>query len=183
MTKLATAQTIIDFWFYQIEKSQWWVKDTEFDQRIKTEFLELHQMANKGELFHWRKTPEGRLAEIIILDQFSRNMFRNQPESFASDPIALVLAQEAIQTGDVNHLPQEQRDFLLMPLMHSESKVIHEYALPLFEEMASEFSMNFELKHKVIIDEFGRYPHRNDILKRPSTQKELVFLTQENSSF
>lgn len=137
-----------------------------------------------GELYGWRKTAHGRLAEIIVLDQFSRNMYRDQPQSFAADPMALVLAQEAVFLGADKKLktPQEQA-FLYMPYMHSESEIIHEVALDLFSQPGLENNYAFELKHKEIIDRFGRYPHRNDILGRQSTAEELAFLKEPGSSF
>ncbi|MFI7918815.1 DUF924 family protein, partial [Acinetobacter baumannii] len=117
-------------------------------------------------LWSWRKTPEGRLAEIIVLDQFSRNIYRDQPESFAYDGLALALSQEAISLQLDAQLNPEQRSFLYMPFMHSESKLIHEFALKLFQRLGNEINLSFEKKHKVIIDRFGRYPHRNAILGR-----------------
>ena len=129
------------------------------------------------------QTPEGRLAEIIVLDQFSRNLYRDQPHAFAYDNMALILAQEAISLQLDAQLSPEQRAFLYMPFMHSESKLIHEFALKLFQRLGNEINLNFEKKHKVIIDRFGRYPHRNALLGRVSTPEELAFLTQPNSSF
>ncbi|EAO7613966.1 DUF924 domain-containing protein, partial [Salmonella enterica] len=131
----------------------------------------------------WRKTAEGRLAEIIVLDQFSRNLFRDSPQAFAQDSLALALAQEAISLNLDQQLSPEQRAFLYMPFMHSESKLIHEFALKLFQRLGNPTNLEFEKKHKVIIDRFGRYPHRNQILGRESTDEELTFLTQPDSSF
>ncbi|EWH08044.1 hypothetical protein DS2_19376, partial [Catenovulum agarivorans DS-2] len=125
----------------------------------------------------------GSLAEIIILDQFSRNIYRDQPEAFASDAMALALAQFAIsQQFDQQLLPIQQA-FLYMPFMHSESKLIHVEAVKLFEAAGWTNNLEFELQHKNIIDKFGRYPHRNKILGRQSTKEEIEFLQQPNSSF
>ena len=135
------------------------------------------------ELWTWRETAEGRLAEIIVLDQFSRNLFRDHPASFAQDPLALSLAQEAVRLGLDQQLAPDQRCFMYMPFMHSESKIIHAQALQLFEALGNPMNLDFELKHKTIIDRFGRYPHRNQILERESTPEEVEFLTQPNSSF
>ena len=176
-------QQIIKFWFEDINKSQWFKKDGNFDRLIISKFSEIHNQATKGELFAWRKTSLGMLAEIIILDQFSRNMFRDQPKSFAYDGLALVLAQTAIATGYDLQLNAEQRRFLYMPFMHSESLLIHRQALKLFTELGIEESLYFEQRHMFIIENFGRYPHRNSILGRISTPVELAFLTQTNSSF
>jgi len=183
MSKEVSPQDIIEFWFEEIDSALWWQKSVEFDSTIKQRFSELHQQASIGELYSWRVTPEGRLAEIIILDQFSRNMFRDQAAAFAQDSLALALAQEAIQAGDDKLLPDLQRSFLYMPFMHSESLLIHEVAERLFSDLGILSSLDFELKHKSIIEQFGRYPHRNKILNRDSSAAETEFLTQTNSSF
>ena len=172
---------IIDFWFVEISPSQWWKKDTSFDDIIESKFLTVHNKAIKGELFSWRGTSLGRLAEIIVLDQFSRNIYRNKPESFAYDASALILAQSAIAGGYDSALATAQRMFMYMPFMHSESLLIHEQAVTLFSGMKS--SLDFEHKHKLIIEKFGRYPHRNTLLGRTSTPEEIQFLTQPNSNF
>ncbi len=176
-------QEIIQFWFEEIDSSKWWVKDKAFDQLLRDRFLELHAQANRCELFEWRQSALGRLAEIILLDQFSRNMHRDKPESFGSDALALVLAQEAVSIGADKELNTKQKSFLYMPYMHSESLVIHEQAVKLFDQKDMEGSLNFEFKHKEIIERFGRYPHRNEILKRMSSDQELQFLQQPGSSF
>jgi len=176
-------QAVLDFWFEEINQSQWWVKDDDFDQLIIDRFSALHKSAMAGELFEWRKTPQGRLAEIIVLDQFSRNMFRETPESFASDPLALGLAQEAVSLKvDVSLTPVE-RSFLYMPYMHSESLLIHNEAVNLYRNNGIESNYEFEIKHQNIIQKFGRYPHRNNILNRVSTAEELAFLQQPGSGF
>ena len=126
---------------------------------------------------------EGRLAEIIVLDQLSRNLYRNSSLAFAQDSLALALAQEAITLKLDAALPPIQRSFLYMPFMHSESKLIHQYALKLFEDLGNPINLDFEQRHKEIIDRFGRYPHRNQVLGRNSSQEELDFLTQPNSHF
>lgn len=176
------SEDIYGFWFHEIEPKNWWVKDESFDQLLRDKFLELHAQAMAGELADWRESPKGRLAEIIVLDQFSRNMFRDTAESFASDPLALCLSQVAIAVGDDLKLTELERQFLYMPFMHSESRFIHKQAEQLFKQIP-DHGYDFELKHKVIIDRFGRYPHRNEILGRESTQEEIDFLKQPNSSF
>lgn len=172
---------ILAFWFDELEEKQWWVKDPELDQQIAKRFGKTHRAASLGECYEWRVSPEGRLAEIIVLDQFSRNIFRGQPESFAHDAQALTLAQEAIANNAPRALNKAQTAFLYMPFMHSESKRIHEIALGLFTDLGS--SLDFEIRHKRIIDRFGRYPHRNDILGRVSTDEEIAFLKEADSSF
>ncbi|KMT64465.1 DUF924 family protein [Catenovulum maritimum] len=177
------ADDVINFWFTQLEPKQWWVKDEALDSLIKSQFLATLNQAKRGELYHWRTSIQGRLAEIIVLDQFSRNIYRGQPDSFSADSIALVLSQEAISLGLDQSLNPEQKSFLYMPFMHSESATIHQVAVKLFKDNNLASNYEFELKHKEIIDKFGRYPHRNNILGRESTAEELAFLQQPGSSF
>ena len=176
-------QSVLQFWFKEISPTQWWKVDTEFDQLIVKRFSDLHSRATRSELFEWRKQPKGRLAEIIVLDQFSRNMYRGDRLAFAADTLALALAQEAVATKTDLTLPEEERIFIYTPYMHSESKWIHEIAERLFKENGPKSNYDFELRHKDIIDRFGRYPHRNAVLGRQSTEEELAFLAQPGSSF
>ncbi len=178
-----TYETILQFWFQEISPSQWWKADPEFDRLITERFSEIHAQANRCECFEWRRTPKGRLAEIIVLDQFSRNIYRNKPLAFASDSMALTLAQEAVSAGADIALAPEEKNFLYMPYMHSESRLIHETALRLFQAMGLQGNYDYELRHKAIIDRFGRYPHRNSILGRHSSAEEIAFLALPGSSF
>ena len=177
------ADDILNFWFQELDQSQWWVKDLAFDQLIIDRFFKIHQSAIACELFEWRASPRGRLAEIIILDQFSRNMYRDTPRSFSSDPLALAIAQEAIAADADKRLSAVERNFLYMPFMHSESIIIHEVAVKLYSDNGVDSSIDFENKHKRIIEKFGRYPHRNNILNRTSSNEEIEFLKQPNSGF
>ena len=176
-------QQIISFWFEEIEPALWWKKDDSFDALLLERFSEIHARACRCELFEWRGEAEGRLAEIIVLDQFSRNMFRSSARAFANDSMSLTLSQEAIACGADQTLTQVQRSFLYMPFMHSESLEIHEVAVELFRRNGIESNLDFELKHKKIIEQFGRYPHRNKVLGRQSTAEEIEFLTRPGSSF
>ena len=176
-------QEILKFWFEELEPKQWWVKDLELDQLIIARFSEIHDRASRCELSGWRKDASGRLAEIIVLDQFSRNMFRGSPLSFAYDALALALSQEAISSGTDQRLTPVERNFIYMPFMHSESLQIHEDAVELFRSNGQQGNFDYELKHKVIIERFGRYPHRNKVLGRESTDDEIEFLQQPGSSF
>jgi len=180
---MLTYDDILLFWFKELDKSQWWVKDQALDTLIKERFLELHTAANKCELYPWRITAGGRLAEIIVLDQFSRNIFRDTPAAFASDSLALALAQEAISVGADKNLNALQRSFLYMPFMHSESLKIHQVAIKLFNDIDIPLNLEFAIKHKAVIEKFGRYPHRNGILNRVSTAAEIAFLKQPGSAF
>jgi uncharacterized protein (DUF924 family) len=175
--------SILNFWFKEITPAQWWKVDPAFDKLVADRFGDIHEQATRDELFAWRATPQGRLAEVIVLDQFSRNIHRGTRRAFEADPLALALAQEAVAAKADEALTQAEATFLLMPYMHSESKQIHAIAEPLFKAKTAEGNYNFELRHKAIIDRFGRYPHRNAILGRVSTPEELVFLTEPGSSF
>lgn len=174
---------IIEFWFREIDRKLWFKKDPDFDRLLRDRFLATHTAAAMGELSEWRRSTDGALAEIIVLDQFSRNLFRDRAEAFAWDGMALVLAQEAIRRGLQKEMIPEQKAFLYMPFMHSESKAVHQQAEQLFREPGLEANYEFELRHKAIIDRFGRYPHRNISLRRQSTAEELAFLSQPGSSF
>ncbi|MCU4629245.1 DUF924 domain-containing protein [Acinetobacter variabilis] len=176
-------QDILDFWFSPETQPNWFAKSDQFDQSLKEKFGDILEKASRAELWSWRKNADGRLAEILVLDQFSRNIFRDTPRAFAQDSLALALAQEAISQDLDKQLSPEQRSFLYMPFMHSESKLIHEFALKLFQRLCNPENLEYEIKHKIIIDRFGRYPHRNQILGRESTEEELSFLTQPDSSF
>lgn len=181
---MQTAQDVLTFWFEELTPKDWFTKSTELDQRIAERFSTVHRAATRCETVSWRSSPTGRLAEIIVLDQFSRNIFRDHPESFAHDGLALALAQEAVALGVDDQLnTAQERSFLYMPYMHSESPVIHETALRLFSHPDLAYNLEFEQQHKDIIDRFGRYPHRNRILGRTSTPEEIAFLQQPGSSF
>lgn len=176
-------QDVLHFWFEEATAEQHFGRDGTFDNAIRERFGVLHAAAVKGELAAWRGTADGRLAEIIVLDQFSRNLFRDDPRAFAADGMALLLAQEAIRAGADQDMPAIRRAFLYMPFMHSESRAIHAQAERLFRQPGLELNYGFESKHKAIIDRFGRYPHRNAVLGRLSTAEEEAFLQQPDSSF
>ncbi len=167
---------ILNFWFVQTRPSQWWVKDEQFDKRIISQFMAVHAQASRCELYEWRASAAGRLAEVIVLDQFSRNMFRGSGLAFANDALALALAQEAIAAGADQGLNTVERSFLYMPFMHSESLKIHELSVALFESNGVASNLDFALKHQAVIERFGRYPHRNEALGRESTAEELEYI-------
>lgn len=176
-------EDVLAFWFEETNPQSWWSAEPAFDELIRSRFDGLHQRAAHGELFGWRSTARGRLAEVIVLDQFSRNMFRYSPRAFAQDGMALVLAQEAVAAGADAALAPVQRSFLYLPYMHSESKVIHVQAEALYRANGIEGNLDFELRHKAIVERFGRYPHRNAVLGRESTPEEIAFLKEPGSSF
>jgi uncharacterized protein (DUF924 family) len=176
-------EPVLGFWFAETDPKAWWSADPAFDERIRGRFAGLHAQAAQGELYGWRTEPRGRLAEIIVLDQFSRNLFRGSARAFAQDLAALVLAEEAVSAGAHLALEPVERAFLLLPYMHSESRAIHAEAERLYRAYAPPDNLDFELRHKAIVDRFGRYPHRNAVLGRDSTPEELEFLGQPGSSF
>ncbi|MDO5054222.1 MAG: DUF924 family protein [Pasteurella oralis] len=177
------AQAVLGFWYSEENKVNWFAKSDQFDQAIRAQFAQILEQGSRGELDSWRTTIQGRLAEIIVLDQFSRNLYRNTPRAFAQDTMALVLAQTAIELPEFMSLSESEKHFILMPYMHSESAYIHQKAVELFDKFTNPTLLDFEIKHKVIIDRFGRYPHRNAILGRQSSAEEIDFLQQPNSSF
>lgn len=177
-----SAQDILHFWFKEFGPDYWFKKDAAFDAVIRERFLEIHKIACAAELWQWRAEPLGRLAEIIILDQFSRNLFRDDARAFAQDAMALSLAQEAVAQGADEGMTQQQRQMLYMPYMHSESLAVHDEAIRLFTNLGQQEVLHYEKAHRDVIAQFGRYPHRNAVLKRPSTPAELAFL-KEHPSF
>jgi uncharacterized protein (DUF924 family) len=174
---------VLHFWFEEIDPRQWWKADPDFDHLVTQRFGALHAQAAQSGLPQWWDSAPGRLAEIIVLDQFSRNIHRGTPAAFACDAQALKLAQQAIDLGLASSLPPVQRAFLYLPYMHSEDAAVHERAMALFSEPGLEPNLAAEVKHKAIIDRFGRYPHRNAILGRQSTPEEEAFLKLPGSSF
>lgn len=151
---------VIKFWFEEIKPSQWFEADPELDRTIQMKFGETHACAIRGELYPWRSTPLGRLAEILVLDQFSRNIYRGYAEAYAHDQMALTLAQEMVLMGMDKEVHVSMRPFIYMPYMHSESRKIHEEAVKLFSLEGMEANLPYEMEHKRIIDEYGYYPAR-----------------------
>lgn len=169
-------QNVLDFWFKEAGPEKWFSKDANFDALARTRFLNVYHAAMRGETASWRDTPRGRLAEILVLDQFPRNMFRGSGDSFAGDARALSLAQEAVALGEDKHLSSSEKRFLYMPYMHSESRAVHKQAFWLFLKLGDWTTLKYEWKHKRIIDRFGRYPYRNELLGRESTSEEIEWL-------
>ena len=184
-------QDILNFWFNELTPADWFAKSDALDTKIRKRFGEVLVACAAGECWRWRADDAagagtgglGRLAEILVLDQFSRNVYRDDARAFAQDPMALALAQEAVARGVDRAMDASQRAFLYMPYMHSESLVVHDEAIRLFDQPGLETNYDFEVKHRDIIVRFGRYPHRNALLGRASTPSELEFLSQPGSSF
>ena len=166
-------EEVISFWFEELTPAQQFKKSDELDALIRIRFLPIWKCILAGETEEWRASAFGRLAEIIVLDQFSRNMFRGLATAFSADPVALVLAQEAVRVKADQKLDERQQVFLYMPYMHSESRKVHEQAMMLFKDLPN---LDHEIRHKAVIDRFGRYPHRNEALGRESTAEEIAWM-------
>lgn len=178
-----TASEVLSFWFSEAVRPKHFIKDVTFDKEITDKFLKIYEHANSNNLNEWNQTAEGCLALIILLDQFPRNMFRNDSKSFDSDKIAREISKQAIDNKFDIELTKEQCAFLYLPFMHSEDLNEQELSVKLYEELGVESNLNFAIAHRDIIAKFNRFPHRNEILKRESTQEEIEFLKQPNSGF
>ncbi|MBD2579505.1 DUF924 family protein [Oscillatoria sp. FACHB-1406] len=184
---------ILDFWFGSPEASDygkmrqvWFSKNDEFDAAVQ-HLSPAYQQAAAGELDDWQNQPLSCLALIILLDQFPRNLFRSQPQAFATDAKALSVAKSAVERGFDRDLIPAQRWFIYLPFEHSENLADQERCIQLFTQLEgdpeSKIPIDFAHRHKAVIDRFGRFPHRNSILGRESTPEEIEFLTQPDSSF
>ena len=173
---IVSPKEVLDFWFEECEPSDWFKKSEAFDAEIRTRFLETYEAIVSGDTAGWRLSAKGRLAEIIVLDQFSRNMFRDDAKAFAADELAVELAKEVLPYWDEFSI--QERSFVVMPFMHSESLEVHEWASKWFDEPGLERRKKYELMHREIIERFGRYPHRNHVLGRTSTPEEAAFLKE-----
>jgi uncharacterized protein (DUF924 family) len=190
-------ETVLSFWFgvpdsndakYEQRRKLWFGKKPEFDQSIQTQFLGTYQQAVAGELTSWRSQPFSSLALILVLDQFPRNMFRDTPQAFATDAQALATAKEAIAQGFDQQLQPIHRVFVYLPFEHSEKLEDQLQSVQLYRQLVVEhpqFSdvIDYANRHYEIIRRFGRFPHRNQILGRPTTPEEAEFLKQPGSSF
>ena len=183
LEKNVPSETLLHFWFSELSPQDRFARNLATDAVIRQRFGHLHAQAVAGEIAEWRSTLEGRLAEIILLDQFSRNLYRDDARAFQADAVALALSQEALLQPGIAALRAEQKTFLYMPFMHSESQQIHTQALLLFSQPGLEDNLKYELRHQAIIARFGRYPHRNALLGRVSTSEEIAFLQAPGSGF
>ena len=192
---------ILLFWFADADieavpaeqRSLWFKKDATFDRAVSDRFTAEIELALAGGLEAWCETPAGRLALIILLDQFPRNVFRDTPRAFAGDPLAQKVVADGLLQGDDQALPFYGRAFHYMPLMHAEERGAQARSVASFARLAQDADAqhreqaaifhDFARQHQVIVDRFGRFPHRNAILGRPSTDEEKAFLTTPGSSF
>ena len=193
---------MLSFWFGALDahgradaqhQARWWSKDAEFDAQVRGRFEPLHRAAVGGELQAWLDAPRSRLAYIVVLDQFSRNMYRDTARMFAADAQALAATQEGVAREHDRRLALHERVMFYMPLMHSEQLADQERCLALFSALSSESSdigralmlshIGFAERHRDIVRKFGRFPHRNALLGRASMPEELEFLAGPGSSF
>jgi uncharacterized protein (DUF924 family) len=169
-------QAVIDFWFVEHGYDDWFGGKPEFDVALAARFANLHPQVARGEAWAWREIPEGRLAEIIVLDQFSRQLHRGSPEAFAQDKMALALAQEAVAGGHDMAVAHEWAMFFYMPYMHAESLIIQNEGVGLFEAYGNQDALDFMVKHRDTIARFSRFPFRNKALERQSTAEEEAYM-------
>jgi uncharacterized protein (DUF924 family) len=199
---MLAADDLLDFWLGPLDEegladaahsARWWQKDPDFDEMLRQQFAVAHAQGVAGRLAGWTSTPRGRVALVVLLDQFSRNMFRGRPGMFAADAQASELALAGIDAGEDRALMTDERVFLYLPLMHSETLSLQDRCVALFGELLSrakgrarerlDGNLKFAVAHRDIVARFGRFPHRNAILGRSSTPEEIEFLRRPGSSF
>lgn len=171
------------FWFEESSEKQWFGKDPEFDRQIRERFGALVEAASQGKLEDWLDTPRGALAYILLLDQFTRNIHRGSGKAFAADAKARAAAIKALVDGYDQKIPDREKTFLYLPFEHSEELEDQERCVALFEAIGNDQLTDYAVRHRDIIARFGRFPHRNDVLGRESTDAEQEFLKQPGSSF
>jgi uncharacterized protein (DUF924 family) len=169
-------ENILEFWFAEATKKRWFNATDEFDQSIRLQFNTIWEQASQGNFDHWLKTPHSALALVIVLDQFPLNMFRGTAKSFSTETDAINASRTAISLGHDKNLSSMQLPFLYLPFMHSENLEDQNQSVKLFTQAGLENNLRFAKHHRRIIKEFGRFPHRNKILNRPSTKAELAYL-------
>ena len=191
---MSTPGEILDFWFgregeesYREFREAWFIKDSEFDREVRDRFEGAYEEAAAGKLDHWKDEAWSCLALIILLDQFPRNMFRGDPKTYAADDKALEAARHAVEHAYDRELPPYGRLFVYLPFEHSEDLEDQRSSVELFRELAAEMRsedlLGYAVRHLEIIERFGRFPHRNEILGRATTPEEAEFLRGPNSSF
>lgn len=181
---ISTAKEVYEFWFNEENEENWFVKNDAFDKEISDRFHDTWEAARHGLLYEWRETLEGAIAEIIVLDQFSRNINRGTNLSYAQDQMALLLSQNLMQHWpEYRKLSDNEITFIYLPWMHSESKEIQKITEKLYLDLGITENIKIMYQHKEIIDEFGRYPYRNDVMGRTSTAEELDFLLNNDLGF
>ena len=179
---------ILDFWFKETPPKKRFQKHKDFDALIKKNFLKDYELASSNEYDDWQDSPLGSLALVILFDQFSRNMFRDEPKAFNQDHKARLIVNDSVYAGFLNKMDQDQRLFMILPLIHSEEITDHDMAYYLLDKFLKDHPGLISIKkswkdHTLVIKKFHRYPHRNLVLDRKSTLEEIEFLAQPNSSW
>ncbi len=177
------ARVVLDFWFVESTPEQWFKKDDAFDATVRERFANLCEQAASGVLDWWRESAEGCLALIIVRDQFPRNLFRGDARAFRTDAAALAILRHALAQRFDEGFSFDEKQFLYMPLMHSEDAGDQAYSIEKFATLGDEDMLGFAQRHKDIVDRFGRFPHRNEALGRKTTPEEAEFLEEKDSSF
>lgn len=180
---MRSAEDVLHFWFEEHGQDDWFGGEAAFDAKLEAGFAETHAAVARGEAWQWRTTAAGRLAEVIVLDQFSRQLHRGSARAFAQDPMALALAQEAVAGGHDMAIDADRRLFVYMPYMHSESLLIHEEGLRLFTALGDQGVLDYERAHIDVLQRFGRYPRRNAALGRQSTPEEIEYMASGEGMF
>jgi uncharacterized protein (DUF924 family) len=178
-----SGEDVLGFWFGELRPEQWFKKDAALDQEITRRFGDLHRTLAHGVPADWLATARGALAAVIVLDQFPRNMFRGGAAAFATDGLALSVAEAAIAKGFDARLGVSERKFLYLPFEHAEDGAAQARSVQLYQALGDKDALDYALRHKAIIDRFQRFPHRNAALGRTSTAEELAFLKEPGSSF
>lgn len=173
---ITTPDKLLEFWFSEETMPHIFTEEAWFDEVLKDKFTDTWEAATHGLLVDWRKDIRGRVAEIIVLDQLSRNIARGSRRSFEQDAMAVALAQEVVNHPDYHTLSDDEKKFVLLPFMHSESLAIHDWARPHFEALGDAMTLDFEDRHVDVLKEFGRYPYQNKELGRENTPAEVEFL-------
>ena len=180
---MTSTDDVLKFWFEDHGQEDWFGAKPEFDAEIAAKFGETHAALARGEGWGWRTTPLGRLAEIIVLDQFSRQIYRGKAQAFAADALALGLAEETVDGGHHNFLPMPQRMFVLLPFMHSESPMIQKESVRLHMALGMPDAVKYAEAHADVIRRFGRFPRRNAALGRHSTPEEEDYMASGKGMF
>lgn len=186
----AAAHEVIDFWFgapgalpYGKSRAEWFKKSADFDALIRARFLPVYEAAAGGQLAHWNESPLTLLALIVVLDQFPRNLFRESPRAFATDVMALTAARRMTALQWDARLNGVERQFVYLPFEHAEDIAVQRESMRLFASLGNADLLEWARKHAVIVERFGRFPHRNAVLGRASTAEEMEFLRQPGSGF
>ena len=181
MTVSDSPRSIVDFWFSDRVRPFWFQSTAEFDDELRNRFESVWQLAAAGKLDSWIETPEGALALVIVLDQFPLNMYRGDALCFSTEAKSRDIASLAIEHNFDQTLTGEQKAFLYMPFMHSESLQDQEKSVVLYEAAGLDENLKFARHHRDIVRRFGRFPHRNKILERASTEAEINYLQSEDA--